>query len=1495
MLQNAQLELDHSDAENARHPGLQDASALRLRAGALARSVAWMPGQKSSRSLRDRCRRLDRAFGPLLAALDSPATKTVCEDFRWLYDNTRLLETELGDVIEAFDKSQQIPHVRGIEGAIVPRVGAIAEDFLDAAGLRFAVAGFTAYVEAFQEVTILNAAELWNLISVLKVVVLEQIVERGHDLIDDPTASHAMGVLVRSLREIGQTRWKEVIEPLILFDHILREDPAGAYARMDYDSRELYRTKIVDIARHSDCSEMEVAREAIALALQAVKRRSETPRVTQRNSHVGTYLLAEGFPLLARKAGYHPTLSQRLRTFLRSHPDDFYLPGIFALTFAIVSSVVLLVTAPNSSLSLALLSIMVLLLPSSQSAIEIMNYLVTMALPTEILPKLDVSGGIPEDCVTLVAVPTVLVDEKQVRRLVEDLEVRYLGNHDRNLHFALLSDLPDSPAAPQEDDPLVDLCLELIDNLNEKYADQAAGGFLLLHRHRIYNPREKLWMGWERKRGKLMDLNRLLSDRHDGFPRKAGDISVLKDVRFVITLDSDTELPRGSAHRMVGALAHPLNQAIIDPESGIVVAGYGILQPRVGVSVLSTSRSRLASIYSGQTGLDIYTRAVSDVYQDLYGEGSFVGKGIYEVQALDRVLDGRFPRNALLSHDLIEGAYARAGLVSDVEIIEDYHSHYNAYNRRKHRWVRGDWQITGWLRERVPEESGEWVINPLSVISRWKILDNLRRSLVEPSLFVLLILCWFVLPGGATRWTLAAVGVLFLPSWCQFAIQLVRAAVTRRRTIASDAARAWLDANITCWLTLTFLAHQALLSMDAVLRTAVRRAITRQRLLQWETAAQAELAGQQRTALDIYLEYAPVLALGLALILGLVNYHALLAAAPVLLLWGLSKPISLWLNRPTRVPRKQVSQKDERLLRLSALRIWRYFAEFSTAEHNWLIPDNVQEKPIKVAARISPTNLGFLFNARQVACEFGYLTVPELADQTLRTLATVRRMPRYRGHLLNWYDTRSLLPLPPALVSTVDSGNLVASLWTLQRGCLELLDRPVLQPALADGLIDYLQELASLRTLPRRKLEKLSREHKRQGWLRFLLELPNSVFEDIQRRISRSKHGVDASWHVEQAKERVDQVHCTVQRYTPWLRPEFAFLKNEPAIFLQRGADSIVLSCLPEFIDRLAAQVKDALDAGGAEETDALYRRLLSLLPEARSNGKRLIEELKRIADDAEKVAREMDFEFLLDPHRRLLSVGFDITTEQLDSACYDLLATESRIAVFAAIAKDDVPQESWFMLGRAHALDRGRPVLRSWSGTMFEYLMPALWMRVYPNTLLERSSIAAVRSHQAYAADHGIPWGISESAHARTDEFGNYQYHAFGIPQLAASGASLDVPVISPYSSFLALHVEPSAAIANLRRMKSQRWFGAYGFYEAIDYHLHRRFWFHKPEIVRCWMAHHQGMSLLSIANFLHDDVVQRWFHSHPRVQATELLLQEKPAAHVRPVRRSHSRQRAA
>jgi cyclic beta-1,2-glucan synthetase len=1071
-------------------------------------------------------------------------------------------------------------------------------------------------------------------------------------------------------------------------------------------------------------------------------------------------------------------------------------------------------------------------------------------------------------------VPTLLMNEGQLRELVERLEVHFLANPDPNLHFALLTDLPDSVTRPQErdSDPLVVLAIRLINEMNLRYYDKPHGSFFLLHRHRIFNARQGVWMGWERKRGKLLDLNKYLHGDFDAFPVKAGNLEVLRRVKYIITLDSDTQLPRGTAAQLVGAIAHPLNRAIVDPERRIVTEGFGLLQPRVGVSVSSASRSRLASIYSGQAGFDVYSRAVSDVYQDLYGEGIFTGKGIYEVSTFHEVLDRRFPRNALLSHDLIEGSYARVGLATDIEVIDDYPSHYSAYTRRKHRWVRGDWQIAQWMFSRVPDESGRKVPNPITNISRWRILDNLRRSLVEPFTFFLFMGAWLGLPGGPRYWTLATLLILFLPNIVQLVFSLGRAAVSDQEGALGEAFVGFWQAVVVTLLTLAFLPHQMLLSLDAIVRSLVRRFITGQRLLEWETAAEAEASvkTKKRTPVDNYLAAMPLIAIGLAAIIWMFNWGALHIAAPILVLWAFSGSITAWLNAPPREQHARIKPDDETFLRHQALRIWRFYAEFSSEEHNYLIPDNVEEQGLFEAPRVSTTNIGMLLNARQAAAEFGFITTPEFVAMTGRTLSSIYKLEKLHGHPYNWYDTRTLAPLRPITISSVDNGNLAASLYTLRAGTHAMLKRPVLLPGLFSGLRTHWQLMLLQKGVPAQVASQPlpTPEAGDEEWIAWCLGA-----EKLEGFTADSELTGEAGWWLNETHARIKAITQLVRDYRPWMLPEFAPLRAIAQLGLTLEAPA-ALADAPEFAAQLEMRLDRMWATSSYEESALLSERLRSLLPDAIARLRALNGSLEALAKDAFQLADEMDFGFLLDKSRLLLSIGYDVASQKLHSATYDMLASEARIATFLAIAKGDIPQQSWFKMSRSHTLALNRPVLLSWTGTMFEYLMPSLWMRSYPDTLIARTFAAAVEIQREYGRKHRIPWGISEAGHAQQDAEGHYHYHAFGIPAMALKWDATAGPVVSPYSTFLALGTDAVEAVRNLRRMAKAGWVGAYGFYESADFSQTRG----QATLVREWMAHHQGMSMLAILNLLHENVVQTWFHANAQIEATELVLHEKP-----------------
>ena len=1444
---------------------------LRSRAAALA--LGWhpvLPEKKADSDLESRLASLGARLKERLRACRAIASTDVLTPQLELLESTRALEGVLTGVKASLSEFLPLPHVRVMDGRTIPRVMNLAEGYLAAAGGIWSSESLAAYVHSAQRQDTLLLGEVLLLPAALKVAQLEFLLDRADEAFAHlplPSIERSpFSAPLHSLRRLNQFEWHTVLEPLVPFQSILAADPDNTFLSMEEENRDAYRLRVAELARHADASEMETAQVAVNLAQEAAARPHADLRYGRRVSHVGFYLFQEGFRELARNIGYHPPLMARLRSTIFAHNEDIYILGIFLISVLLIVALIAPLV-PHNAFLWVIVALFLALLPATQGAADLVNNAVTALLHATSLPKLDFSEGLPPEAATLVVIPTLLLSEAQVRETFDDLEARYLSNQDANLHFGLLTDLPDSESRPLpgDRDALVDFAVQITEELNAKYSRESGGAFVLLHRHRVYNSRQGVWMGWERKRGKLLDLNKLLLREYDSFPVKAGPVHQLANVRYVITLDSDTQLPRGTAARMIGTMAHPLNQAIVHPRSRIVTAGYGILQPRVGVSVASASRSRLAALYSGETGFDIYTRAVSDVYQDLFGEGIFTGKGIYEVSILHQVLDRRFPRNALLSHDLIEGAYARAGLVTDIEVIDDYPSHHSAHTRRKHRWVRGDWQITQWLTSRVPDESGRMVENPISTISRWKIFDNLRRSLVEPVTFLLLVCGWFFLPGGALYWTLVTLTLLLLPTLVQLAFNVGRAALKLSPTAALEGFKTFVTSFGFTLLNFAFLPHQMLLSIDAILRSLIRKFVTGKRLLEWETAAQSE-AGRKKTPLDRYLQLSPVLALAVAGLLFLVHPRNLVVAAPILLLWALSPAIAAWLNAPATREAGPLASSDYAFLEDQALRIWRYFSEFGGEENHWLIPDNVEEKDRLQVRKLSPTNLGMLFNTRQAATELGFLTLPEYAHATLSTFATYDRLEKQHGHIYNWYDIESLKAIAPLTVSAVDSGNLLASLYTVHGGALDLLARPLVEPSL----------FAALHLLwsdPNDKLTadpvhaSITRLRQDVRWLAGLTASPGQP--------SREDGAVGSAWRSREAEARRSATLSFVSDYAPWLRPEFQVVfDHEP---FQHPVDG-KMPCLKEaaaYAADLSARLDGLLEAAaGASEEYRRAHELRDQLGPAIDRLHALTRDLGHIADAAEYHANVMEFGFLLVKSRQLLSIGYDGPTGELHSACYDLLASEARIASFLAVAKGDIPQQSWFRLDRSHVLVRGRASLLSWTGTMFEYLMPALWMRNYPDTLIARSIESVVATQREHVRN--LPWGISESGFAKMDPQGRYGYQAWGIPALALKYGAEDGPVISPYSTFLTLPFARSEALRNLRRMASLGWIGDFGFYEAADYTSGAK----EPALVRSWMAHHQGMSLLALTNLLRANVFQRWFHANPRVRAAELLLHERPLA---------------
>jgi cellobiose phosphorylase len=1311
---------------------------------------------------------------------------------------------------------------------------------------------------------------------------IEQLVRAGNQqqAADQVSVSNSIG----SLRLLGTLDWNEFVEALSLVEQTLRADPAGAYAGMDFASRDSYRHAVETIAKASACSEEAVASQAIALAAAGP---SPTAVGDGREAHVGYYLIDRGRCDLEKATRARLAPAVAMRRWASGSALTLYLGSTTLLTLGLAAG--LLVRARAEALpAWALVPLAVLAtLATGQLAIALVNWLMPLLAAPRRLPRMDFSQGIPSASRTLVVVPTLLTSAGNVQGLVEALEVRFLANRDANLHFGLLTDLRDAAEESlAQDAPLVALAREGIEALNARYAGGRGDIFFLFHRPRRWNPHDRIWMGYERKRGKLADLNALLRDGdRAGFSLVVGATAVLSGVRYVITLDTDTQLPRDAARELVGTLAHPLNRAVYDPARQRVVAGYGILQPGVSASLPSGQPSRYGRLNGGEPGIDPYTRTVSDVYQDVFGEGSFIGKGIYDVAAFEQALKGRFPENRILSHDLLEGCFARSGLLSDLSLYEEYPTRYGADVNRRYRWIRGDWQLAAWLLPRVPGPDGTRLANPLSLLSRWKLFDNLRRSLVPAVLTALLLLAW-ALSSHPGFWTLTVLGVVSIPPLLASLLDLLRKPDDRGlvQHLAATAQGAGQRLALI-GLGLATLPHEAYYSLDAVLRTLGRLLVTHQRLLEWNPSGDQE--SRSRTDLVSSFRsmwFAPALAIATTGTLAQSRPGVLGVAGPLLLLWLAAPAIAWWISRPLARREARLTAEQTRFLGRIARKTWAFFETCVGPADHWLPPDNYQEgRAEALAHRTSPTNMGLALLGNLAAYDFGYIPSGQVLERTANTLDTMVTLDRHRGHFYNWYDTETLKPLPPVYVSTVDSGNLGGHLLTLRPGLLALLDDPILPPRWVDGLSDTLGVLdeaagdaapasldefrSALNAAATTPPAGLSEAH-------HLLDALVRSAEALAADLATDLIGATESEALWWAKALTRQCRATRDELA-WLAP-WAGLGRAP----EGVSDLPDLDATPTL--RALAQMGPATAGrvgtppGATSGQGAWLAELRLRLGQGSERAQARIAAIQRLAARAGELAN-MDYAFLYDKTSRLLHIGYNVEERRLDVSYYDLLASEVRLGVFVAIAQGQLPQETWFALGRALTNPGGDPILLSWSGSMFEYLMPQLVMPTYPDTLLDQTAQAAVARQIAYGRQCGLPWGISESGYNTVDVQLNYQYRAFGVPGLGLKRGLAEDKVVAPYATALALMVAPEAASQNLQRLAAAGAEGRFGLHEAIDYTPARQRRGETQAVLRSYMAHHQGMSLLALDYLLRDRPMQRRFQSDRLFQATLLLLQER------------------
>ncbi len=1453
-------------------------------------------------------RRLADNAAVLLAAYRASAAeleggRTVVPAADWLLDNYHLVEAQIREIRDDLPPGyyRLLPKLAAGPFAGYPRVFGLAWAFVAHTDSHFDPVVLRRFIAAYQQVQPLTIGELWAVAITLRIVLIEnlrrladQITEGRRARADaqalanrllasghassalqrdietrapgplselfaahlakrlrdqDPHTTPALGWLeerlqrqgtcveevvahaqqrqgasnvtvrniITSMRLISDIDWADLFERVSLVDARLRTHPG--FAAMDFATRNLYRSAIEQLARGSSASELEVADRALA----ACASPPNEPPLAERATDPGYHLIAEGRRALEQWIGFRPPWRLAIARWQIRLGMAGYVGTIGVLAIALLALSWWTLAGAQADAGMLALLMVAAFIPATEVATALVNRVVAWSFGPVALPGLALRAGVPPAHRTLVAVPTLLTSEADLLEQVERLEVHYLSGAGGDIAFALLTDGVDADAALLPgDERLLAVAGAAVARLNQRHGPGPDDGprFFLLHRRRLFNPGEHRWMGWERKRGKLHELNRLLRGATDTSFVPVGDEPLLvpADVRYVITLDADTRLPRDAALRLIGKMAHPLNRPRFDPDQRRVVGGYGILQPRVTPSLpVGREGSLYQRLFSAPGGIDPYAAAVSDVYQDLFGEGSYTGKGIYDVDAFEAALAGRVPPNTLLSHDLFEGIFARAGLASDVEVIEEFPSRHDVAAKRQHRWTRGDWQLLPWVARRA-----------LPRIGLGKVLDNLRRSLLPPALLATLAVAWLLPPPAAVIGVLLVIAAMAIPAFLAPLLGIVprRAGIHLARHLRALAGDLRLAALQTLF-SLALLADNAARMGDAIVRTLVRLAVTRRHLLEWTTAAQSARAPHPGLR-GSYQQMAG----GVALATVLAAVMCWLAPAswplilPLALLWLAAPALAGWASRPAPGPQAgALTPPQATELRLIARRTWRFFETFVTPAEHMLPPDNFQQDPKAVVAhRTSPTNIGLYLLSAVAARDFGWAGTLQSIERLEATFASLQQLARFKGHFYNWYGTLDLQPLAPAYVSSVDSGNLAGHLIALANACDEWIAAP-LAAAAGAGLADHL---------------RLARDA--------MAALP-AASGAAGRELGAILDEVDAGTSA-----------AAGQALPPVLR---------------------------RLVDKAAKAARDLLPAtGDAQTPDLLFwieaagrglleheRDRLQLAQAPLPLGARLA----LLAHEARALALAMDFAFLLDPERKLLAIGYSLADNRLDPGCYDLLASEARLASLFAIAKGDVATRHWFRLGRtATPLGQGSALI-SWSGSMFEYLMPSLVMRAPAGSLLEQTNRLVVRQQQAYAETLHIPWGVSESAYnARDIEF-TYQYSNFGVPGLGLKRGLADNMVIAPYATGLAAMVDPAGALRNYVRLAATGALGRYGFYEALDFTPARLPDDSRVAIVRCFMAHHQGMTIVAIANALQEGRMRERFHREPIIQACELLLQER------------------
>jgi cellobiose phosphorylase len=1327
----------------------------------------------------------------------------------------------------------------------------------------------------------------------------EIIAQKEHNTQALSTAS--MGNCIVSLKHLSSMNWTDLYDEASSLEKILRQDPLDSYSLMDTQSRFYYKNKVEEIAKTYGVSELYIAKEALFLAQQAVSsdsNTSEDENQKARRQHIGYYIVDEGRKDLEGRQQKELNLYMKTRKAMETHQGLIYMISIVSLTLllTLLTMIYTVMNAPSNYIYYAILAAVAVIIPVSEMVISIANWFVCRIKKPAVFPRLDLKDGIPDSMSAMVVIPALLPDKKRVNELMENMENHYLGNKEANLHFALIGAFKDSDFEKnKEDKSVIQEASDRIVALNLKYAEGKKDIFYFYNRQRIFNEIDNTWTGWERKRGALMEFNELLlGSENTSFSFFSNELLPDANIKYVITLDADTVLPLGMVKKMIGTMAHPLNMPVIDSEKGIVTQGYGLMQPRVSFDSDSSNRSVFSRIYTGQEGLDPYASAISDVYQDLFGEGIFTGKGIYDLKVFQKVLKGKFPENAILSHDLLEGSFVRAALVSDLELVDAYPSKFNSFMARLHRWIRGDWQLVPWLFAGIRTKSNKFIQNPLSQVSKWKMIDNLRRSLLTPAVLILIALGFSIMPGSGVFWAGLGIASMGLPLALTLLSQLFSDGIKSDSIKRHLTGFFGIKASIFQFLLgIVFLPYQAFMALDAIIVTLKRVFITKKNMLEWVTSSDSD--NTQPNSLKSYVEtmgVSTIAGIAIAALSFFLKPESMKVSVVLLLAWVLSPFIAYLISRDD--PNKVEMLDDKALLELRTIsrKTWRYFEEFANQKNNYLAPDNYQEEPYSgIAYKTSPTNIGLGLMASLTARDMGYIGLIELEEQISRTITTIEKMEKWNGHLYNWYDTSTLQPLHPIYISTVDSGNLICYLTTLVQGLNEYYEKPLIDTAYFKGLNDTIragfedEKRLPMDIAPFTLLEKAEVVDP-MLWNKALKEFVNEINPySLMKR----------EWSVKY--ERMGKALQTeIKSFMPWI--EMSLLVPAPdldsALTEKFNAlyalmkTNVNLEKLPalsmkisNLCDALAQALRETTDRSLVAET-AWLSQLKEAAEESIQFSIRFIEQYDRLIQRITDFSMNTKFAPLYNERRHLFYIGYDLEEKEPTNSYYDLLASEARQTSYITIARGEIPPKHWFMLGRSlTVVDRFKGLV-SWSGTMFEYLMPLLLMRSYRNTLLDETYSFVVKSQIKYGKQRDMPWGTSESAYHALDINLNYQYKAIGVPWLGLKRGLAEDAVVAPYATFLALMVDPKAAYDNIEIMKKEGLDGGYGFYEAADYTPDRLELDTKNIVIKSFMAHHQGMSLMAINNYLNDDTMQHRFAKDPHVKAARLLLQEKVPLNV-------------